>query len=283
MIRARWDLALLAVGLALTAAAQKENSFTPMPQGTGFGVIDTSAPSITPEEIIRHFAAKESEFEQALSHYSYRRSARVQSIDEDNHVDGEYYQVDDVSFDSAGKRAEKTVYAPQNTLQRVTMSPSDLQNIQGSNFFVLTTAQIGHYNLTYIGQQKVDEMDCYVFDVTPKTLEKKPRYFSGRIWVDTAGLEIVVTQGRMVSAVARKKDLDPPLMTWRQPVDGHYWFPAYARAEGMLHFTGGRGFMSQNVHIRDTIKYTGYKWLGAPPKISFEDHGTSPQEKQPEK
>jgi len=163
------------------------------------------------------------------------------------------------------------------------MSPSDLQNIQSSNFFVLTAAQIGQYNLSYVGRQKVDEMDCYVFDVTPKVLEKKHRYFSGRIWVDAAGLQIVVTQGRMVSGVARKKDLDPPLMTWRQPVDGHYWFPAYARAESTLHFTGGRGFMPQNVHIRDTIKYAGYKQLSATPKNFHEGQDATPQEKQLEK
>jgi hypothetical protein len=101
--------------------------------------------------------------------------------------------------------------------------------------------------------------------------------------VATAGLQVVVTQGRMVSGVARKKDLDPPLMTWRQPVDGHYWFPAYARAEGVLHFSGGRGFMPQNVHIRDTIKYTGYKRFSATAKIFDEGQDTTPQEKKPEK
>jgi hypothetical protein len=270
-MRKRWGLLLLAAGLALAAAAQKQNSFTPMPHDEGFGVMDASAPPLAPEEIIRRFAVRESEFEQALSRYSWRRSARVETIDEDNRADGEYYQVDDVSFDAAGKRMEKTVYAPQNTLQRVTMSPSDLQNIESSNFFVLTTAQIDSYNVTYAGRQKVDEVDCYVFDVAPKVIEKKHRYFSGRIWVATAGGQIVVTQGRMASGVARKKDLDPPLMTWRQPVDGHYWFPAYARAEGVLHFTGGRGFMPQNVHIRDTIKYTGYRLANSPsPLIKIE-------------
>ena len=172
-MRNRWSLALLVAGLALTAAAQKENSFTPMPQSEGFGVMDTSAPPLAPEQIIRRFAAKESEFQQALSRYSWRRAARVQTIDEDNHVDGEYYQVDDVSFDSTGKRTEKTVHAPQNTLQRVMMSPSDLQDIQNSDFFVLTAAQIGHYNLIYVGRQKVDEMDCYVFDVDAQSHRKE--------------------------------------------------------------------------------------------------------------
>jgi hypothetical protein len=126
-------------------------------------------------------------------------------------------------------------------------------------------------------------VDCYVFGVTPKVIEKKHRDFNGRIWVDAAGMQIVVTNGRMVSGVARKNDLDPPLMTWRQQVDGHYWFPAYARAEGILHFSGGRGFMPQNVHIRDTIKYTGYKRFSAAPKIFREGQDTTPREKKPEK
>jgi len=134
--------ALLAAGLALTPLRKKRIDLRPCSRIEGFGVMDTSAPPLAPEEIIRRFTAKESEFQQALSRYTYQRSARVQTIDEDDHVDGEYYQVDDVSFDSTGKRTEKAVYAPQNTLQRVTMSPSDLQNIQSSNFFVLTAAQI---------------------------------------------------------------------------------------------------------------------------------------------
>ncbi len=82
------------------------------------------------EEIIKKFAAKESEFQDALNHYTYRRLARVQTIDDDNKVDGEWYEVDDVIFDPTGRRTEKTVFAPENTLQRVSMSPSDLQDIQ---------------------------------------------------------------------------------------------------------------------------------------------------------
>ena len=42
--------------------------------------------------------------------------------------------------------------------------------------FVLTTEDVGQYNLTYVGRQKVDEVDCYVFDVAPKVMEKGKRY-----------------------------------------------------------------------------------------------------------
>jgi hypothetical protein len=258
----RWSLALLvAAGLALAATAQSKDSFTAMPLDAGFGPMDISAPAIAPEEIIRRFSARESEFQKALNHYTWRRAARVQTIDDDNNVDGEYYQVDDVLFDPTGKRIEKTIYAPASTLQRVQISPSDLQEIQRDDPFVLTTEEIGQYNIKYVGRQKVDEVDCYVFDVSPKVIEKKQRYLLGRIWVDATGLQIVVTNGRMVHNGTRKHsvDLHPPLMTWRQQVDGHYWFPVYIKAEGILHFSGGSGHMAQNVHIRDTIKYTNYK------------------------
>ena len=286
----RWVIAILiAAGCAAGAMAQEKDSFTPMALDSGFGPMDITPPAIAPEEIIREFSAKESEFQKALNHYTYRRVARVQTVDEDNKVDGEYYQVDDVTFDTTGRRIEKVVYAPENTLQRVSMSPSDLQDIQQGYPYVLTAENIVQYDVKYVGRQKVDELDCYVFDVSPKVIEKKKRYLLGRIWVDATDLQIVVTNGRMVPDDTRKnnEDLHPPFMTWRQQVDGHYWFPVYTKGEGILHFAGGSGYMAQDVHMRDTIKYTDYKQYGSTSKIIYEGKelppsGQSPQE-QPNK
>lgn len=274
-------LVLLAVGaFALSAAAQDKDSFTPMPLDSGFGRIDLSAPTTPPEEIIRKFAAKESEFQEALNHYTYRRTARVQTLDDDNKVDGEYYEVDDVIFDPSGKRTEKVVFAPGSTLQRVMMSASDFQDIQHGYPFVLTAEEIGAYNVKYVGKQKVDEVDCYVFDVSPKQIEKNKRYLDGRIWVDSQDLQIVVTNGRMVPDDTRKgkEDLHPPFMTWREQVDGHYWFPVYTKGEGILHFSGGNGYMTEDVHIRDIIKYTDYKRFGSTSKIIYEGQDITPQQ-----
>jgi hypothetical protein len=275
---------LVAAGLSLAATAQNKDSFTPMALDAGFGPMDISEPAMPAEQIIREFAAKESEFQKALNHYTYRRVARVQTIDDDNKVDGEYYQVDDVIFDSTGKRTEKTVYAPESTLQRVMMSPSDLQDIQHGYPFVLTAEEIGQYDVKYVGRQKVDEVDCYVFDVSPKTIVKGKRYLLGRVWVDETDLQIVVTNGRMVPDDTRKnnEDLHPPFMTWRQQVDGHYWFPVYTKGEGILHFSGGSGYMAQDVHMRDTIKYTDYKQFGADIKIIYEGQDITPPAKQPD-
>lgn len=268
--------------LVLSAGAQEKDSFTPMPLDSGFGKLDISEPSTPPDEIIKKFAAKETEFREALNHYTYRRFARVQTLDDDNKVDGEWYQVDDVTFDPTGRRMEKTVFAPENTLQRVIMSPSDLQDIQKGYPFVLTTEEIAQYNLKYVGRQKVDEVDCFAFDVAPKQIEKNKRYFLGRIWVDASELQIVVTNGRMVPDDTRKnhEDLHPPFMTWRAQIDGHYWFPVYTKGEGVLHFAGGSGYMASDVHIRDIIKYSDYKRFGSTSKIIYEGQDITPQSPQ---
>lgn len=273
MPRQTWILLGVLTLAAACLSAQNKDSFTPMPLDSGFGHMDVSAPATPPEEIIRRFAVQESAFRKALNNYTYRRTARIQEIDDDNKVTGEYYEVDDIIFDTTGRRTERVVYAPQNSLRQVSLSPSDLQDIQQGFPFVLTTEEIALYNVKYVGRQKVDEVDCYVFSVEPKSIDKHKRYFSGRVWVDATDLQIVVTNGRMVPDNTKKgqEDLHPPFMTWRQQVDGHYWFPVYTKGEGLLHFAGGYGMMAQDVHLRETIKYSDYKQFGSTIKIIYGD------------
>jgi hypothetical protein len=273
-----WIAAVMASVMVLGAGAQDQDSFTPMPLDAGFGPMDLSAPPIPADQIIQKFAAKETEFQEALDHYTYRRYARVQTLDDDNKVDGEWYEVDDVIFDPSGKRTERVVFAPESTLQRVMMSPSDFQDIQHGYPFVLTTSEVGEYNIKYVGKQKVDEINCYVFDVAPKEIEKGKRYLNGRIWVDATDLQIVVVDGRMVPDDTKRghEDLHPPFMTWRQQVDGKYWFPVYTKGEGILHFSGGNGYMAEDVHIRDIVKYADYKRFGSTSKIIYQGQDITP-------
>ena len=274
-------------GCALMALAQDDkDSFTPMPLDSGFGRMDLSDPPIPPDQIIKEFSAKETEFQEALDHYTYRRDARVDVIDDDTgKVKGEWYEVDDVIFDPTGRRTERVVFAPESTLEQagIMMSPSDLQDIQHGYPFVLTTADVPEYDIKYVGRQQVDEVECYVFDVVPKTIEKHQRYLDGRIWVDATDLQIVVTDGRIVPDDTKKgqEDLHPPFMTWRQQIDGHYWFPVYTKGEGILHFSGGYGYMAQDVHIRDIIKYTDYKRFGSSSKVFYNGQEVTNDGQQP--
>src|SRR4051794_31106002 len=143
----------------------------------GEGPLNPAPPTgITAEEIIQKFAAKEKQFKQARENYTWRQDVKVQTLD-GNTVDGEYRMVTDILFDDRGRRQEQVVFAPQTTLQRVGMTREDLDDIEKRLPFVLTSDEIPEYDILYVGQQKEDELNTYVFDVAPKKIDKGKRYF----------------------------------------------------------------------------------------------------------
>src|SRR5438045_212308 len=219
----------------------------------------------TPEQIIQRFAAKEAEFKAAREHYTYNQEVKIQTLDGST-VDGEYKQNIEITFDDKGRRAEKVLYAPAPTLSRVQMTREDIDDIEKRLPFVLTTEDRPDYNIIYVGQQRVDELNTYVFDVAPKKIEKNKRYFQGRIFVDQQDMQIVLTDGRNVPEIRKKSEenLFPSFVTYREQVDGKYWFPTYTKAEDDLHFSSG------DVHIREIVKYTNYKRFGSDVTIIFD-------------
>jgi hypothetical protein len=229
------------------------------------GPLDKSEPKgITVEEIIHRFAAKEKEFKEARDQYTYRQDVKVTTPDDG----GEYRQVFDVTFDDKGHKIKNVVFAPQATLQRIGMTQEDLDDIENRLPFVLTSDEIGEYDILYVGQQKEDELNTYVFDIAPKQIVGKKRYFQGRIWVDNHDFQIVKTFGKTVPDIRKKKgdeNLFPKFTTWREQIDGQYWFPTYTRAEDTLKFSLGG-----DVRIREIIKYTNYKRFGSKVKITYE-------------
>lgn len=243
------------------------------------GPLDKAEPKgITSDEIVKRFAAKETEFRQAREQYTYRQDVTVQTPDDN----GQYREVFDVVFDDKGKRLENVVFAPQNTLQQIQMSPEDLDDIRHRLPFVLTSEEIPEYDILYVGQQQEDELHCYVFDIAPKQIVGKKRYFQGRIWVDDQDFQIVKTYGKTVPDIRKKKgqeNLFPKFTTWRQQIDGKYWFPTYTKADDTLHFS------TQDTRIVEKVKYENYKRFGAKSKITYEGQelpsGEKPPQQQP--
>lgn len=239
----------------------------------GFGPLDPTPPTgTTVDEIIQKFGARESEFRRARDNYTFRQTVKVDTLAEDtNRVDGEYLQVTDIVFDKDGKRTEHVVFAPASTLERVMMSPTDFDEIEHRLPFILTTEDLPKYDVKYLGRQKVDELETYVFEAGPKTIEKGKHYFQGKVWVDQQDLQIVLINGMTVPQDTRKghEDLQPPFTTYYEQVDGKYWFPTYTKAEGNLHFQASNGSMSQDVHMRNIVKYTDYKQYHATARIIY--------------
>lgn len=242
----------------------------------GEGPLNPAEPTgTTPDEIIKKFAAKEKVFKQARDNYTYRQSVTVETLDGDT-VDGEYRLVTDILFDDKGRRIENVVFAPQPTLTRIGMTREDEDDFRNRLPFVLTSDEIAEYSILYVGQQKEDELDTYVFDVAPKQIEKNKRYFQGRIWVDNHDFQIVKTFGKNVPDIRKGngENLFPKFTTYREQVDGEYWFPTYTFTDDMLHFKSG------DVHIRQIVKYTNYKRFGSKSKIIYEGQELPPGEKQ---
>jgi len=274
MIRIALPLIAAVMALAPLALSQEGPLVPDPPKG------------ITSAEIVQKFAAKEKEFKEARDQYTFRQDVRVQTMDGDT-VTGEYREVFDVTYDNQGRHLENVVFAPQNSLTEILISPEDLQDIRHLLPFVLTSDEIPEYDILYVGQQKEDELHCYVFDIAPKKIEGKKRYFQGRIWVDDTDLQVVKTSGKTVPDIRKKnnENLFPKFTTWREQVDGRYWFPAYTKAEDTLHF---RKAAYQDVQIREIISYTDYKRFGSKVKVIYEGRElpkANPQEspdKQPE-
>ena len=229
------------------------------------GPLDPASPKgITPDAVIQKFAVREKEFKEAREAYTYRQSYTVQTLDGGT-VDGEFQQVIDILFDDKGHRVENVVFAPQNTLTPISMSREDFDDLEKRLPFVLTSDEIADYNITYVGQQREDELNTYVFDIAPRAMEKNRRYFEGRIWMDDRDFQIVKTFGKNVPDYRKgQENLFPKFTTYREQIDGRYWFPTYTRADDTLHFK------NNDVDIRMVVRYENYKRFGTKTRITYQ-------------
>ncbi|HME12051.1 MAG TPA: hypothetical protein VKF79_04280 [Candidatus Acidoferrum sp.] len=301
----RWLPALLAAGAALFASGQlvaQETGPLPAPPPsetpqapparapenapgritpqTGSHV-DTAAPAIPVEQIIQKFAAREAEFKTERDNYTYTQTFVMQTIDPDGQPDGEYRMTSDIIFTPAGKRIEHVTDAPAPSLQRIILTQQDLDDLEHVQPFVLTTQELPKYDVKYVGRQQVDELTTYVFDVGPKIMEKNQRYFQGRIWVDDKDYGIVKTDGKAVPDIKKhgSENVFPRFETFRENIDGHYWFPTYTRSNDTLHFTAG------DIRIHMTVRYANYQRFGSTIKIgtarAADPNSDKPDESKP--
>jgi hypothetical protein len=254
-MRALFVCSILAAGLSAFAASPAAPAADP-----------------SPDEIIRRFAAKEAEFRKARENYTYRQSVKMEELDPDGNVQGKWEITSDIVFGPNKQRTEKVVYAPMITLHYLILSPQDEQDLRDVQPFVLTTDEIGKYDINYVGKENADEIPCYVFSVKPKKMEKGQRYFEGQIWVDDRDFQIVKTYGKGVGLLKKGEDNQfPKFETYRQQIDGKYWFPVYTHADDVLHFR------DNSQRVRMVVKYQNYKRFGADTSITFGDEVTEPK------
>jgi TonB family protein len=205
------------------------------------------------DRIVRAFTVKEEEFRRALTSYSFTRDALMQKIGMGGQVTGEYHRISTFTFDDQGNRYEKISFFPMSSMPEVTSE--DIEDLGGVEPFALDPTKIGRYNIRYVGKEKIDELNLYIFDVNPKVMpdpkRSKERLFQGRIWVDDQDLQIVKTKGKGVPETKNNKF--PTVETYREHIDGRYWFPTYSYADEELIFDNGG-----SIHVRMKVRYTDF-------------------------
>jgi len=224
-----------------------------------------------PDEIIQKFASKEAEFRKARENYTYRQSVKMEELDPDGNVEGKWEITSDIIFGPNKQRIEKVIYAPMITLRNIGLTPQDEQDLRAVQPFVLTTEDVGKYDVRYTGKENADEIPCFTFSVKPKKMVKGERYFEGKIWVDDRDFQIVKTFGKGVGLVDAKTNQFPQFETYRQQIDGKYWFPVYTHADDVLHF------QSMSQRIRMVVKYQNYKRFGSETSVTFGDEVPEPK------
>jgi hypothetical protein len=225
------------------------------------------------ERIVKAFTTREGQFRHALNEYSFKRDAILQSLGMGGQVTGEYHRVSLFTFDDQGNRYEKINYFPMPSFGG-SITQEDLEDLGGIQPFALEPSKISQYNFKYVGKDKIDELNLYVFDVSPKVVpdpkKSKERLFSGRIWVDDQDLQIVKTKGKGLPET--KKNKFPIVETYREQIDGRYWFPTYSYADEELVFDSG-----DTLHIRMKVRYSDFELARAKVKIIEVDNPDAPK------
>ncbi len=246
------------------AQAAQQGPVTPPPEHdvrrVGTEPVPPAPPSIPPEEIIKRFSQKEDEYIVARAGFTYKKTVRLEEFGPDGKPSGQLLLVLEGKLGPDGKIYEKTAERPQSTLHYLEMGPEDFQALARMPAYPLTTPQLAKYDLKYLGKELVDEIECYIFQVKPKAVERAHYYFEGIVWVDAVYFDLVKTYGKWVNDLGDMRSATMPFSifeTYRENVDGKFWIPNYMRSDGTLNLK------DQNVPVRLVVKWTDFKPVSA--------------------
>jgi hypothetical protein len=249
---------LAAVLIAVASAQESQAPMAPPPEHDVRRMGNTpeppEPPSLPPAEIIKKFAAKEDQYAAARPTYGYKKTIRIDEFDRTGKLSGQFLMVTQVLRLPDGRIVNKVIDHPQSTLHVFPLEPEDVKELERIPQFPLNSAQLAKYDL----QETIDEIDAYIFKVTPRALDRTHAYLDGIVWVDTKYLEVVKTFGRWVNELGDVKFATMPFTTYetyRENVDGKYWFPNYERADETLHLKDG------DFPVRLVVKWSDFQPL----------------------
>ena len=257
---------ILAGTLVTTAALALAQNKTPVPA-------PRNATTGAAADLIKQFTTKESELREVWTNYSYIQESKIQRIGPGDTITGDFYQLSEFVFTDAGKRIQRILRAPQSILETEgVLTAEDKNALINLQPFALTAEELPNYNVAWVGKEKVDELQTIVFDVVPKVMSDEKalkklkdqkvegKFFQGRVWVDEEDMQVVKVQGKVVPEF---KQRFPRFETYRENIDGRYWFPTYTYSDDRLDFPEGG-----QLHVRMVIRYKNYRQFQSDVKVT---------------
>jgi hypothetical protein len=249
-------LAALACSAASPARARQQDGKGPLPPPPKFEVKRIPAephpgpPPVPEAEIIKRFAANEDVMRKMYETYTFTQAIR---IEEPPDPGGKFTVTGDVYTKPDGERWFHVTKPVQSNLKTIYLTLDDVRSIISFPLFVLTTEEVGNYDFKYAGQDKLDDINTYVFQVTPKELSRKRRFFKGVVWVDDRDFVIVKSYGEFVSEISRRGTTLPFSIfeTFRENFQDKYWLPTYTRSDDFIR-GGPEGDIRLHLVVRDT-------------------------------
>ncbi len=254
-------VALILVSALSAPAQDTQGPMTPPPK---FEVKRISAdprpgpPPVPEAEIIKRFAANEVVMQKQYDAYNFTQMIRVEELTDPG---GKFTVTGEVYTRPDGQRYLRITKQPESNLKISDFTLEDVKAIATLPLFVLTSDEIANYTFKYAGQDKLDQINTYVFQVKPKQLSRTRRLFDGVIWVDDQDFVIVKSFGKFVSEIAGNGTKLPFTMfeTFRENFQDKYWLPTYTRSDDYLQDAD-----NAEQHLRLVIRDTDFK-LNAPP------------------
>lgn len=250
-------LALLALGIGIPVRAQNQQGDQgPMAPPPKFEVKRITVeprpgPPPAPEpEMLQRMAANEDTMKKEYNSYNFTQTVRIEELD---NPAGKFTVTGEVYAKPNGERFFKVEKPAESDLKQTHFTLADVRTIASFPLFNLTSDELPHYNFKYAGQEKLDEINTYIFQVKPKLLSRTHWYFEGVVWLEDRDFAIVKSYGRFVSEIEGNGTKLPftYFETFRENFQEKFWLPTYTRSDEEIP-QGEGNRLRLHLVIRDT-------------------------------
>jgi hypothetical protein len=213
----------------------------------------------SPAEVLSAAADRGDRLQTELRDYTYFAELTIQTVSQADTITGKYYRFSQVSFDRDGNRRERALENSSTLPKGIYIGTETADNLTRIYHFMMTSETLKQYEMNYVGRERIDELNTFVFDVKPRLKMPNPdksheRYLKGRVWIDDEDHCVVKVAGEPVPVQSGHQA--PNFETYFQNY-GSSWFPAYTSA---VDFIRVEGYFNRVVV---NVRYTGYKKAGA--------------------